>query len=206
MIGARHILRGCVCGAVLAACLTSSFAAPAKADKTEKKEPSGGNARLVESLVSITARVQAIDLATREVTVKGPLGNEITFTVGDDVKRLNEIKVGDDVVAEYYLGMAAELRAPTPEEKAQPLVVLESNAKASMKEAPAGATVRVLRVVATIEGLDRPSESVTLKGPGGRYVTARVADPSMLMKPRLGDTVVVTVTEALAVSLEKVQH
>jgi hypothetical protein len=75
-----------------------------------------------------------------------------------------------------------------------------------MKEAPAAGGARVLRVVATIEGLDRPTQSVTLKGPEGRYVTARVEDPSMLTKPRIGDTVVVTVTEAMAVSLEKVKH
>jgi hypothetical protein len=53
--------------------------------------------------------------------------------------------------------------------------------------------------------LDRPTQTVTLKGPGGRYVTVRVADPKILEKPRLGDTVVVTAAEALAVSLEKVK-
>ena len=54
-------------------------------------------------------------------------------------------------------------------------------------------------------GLDRPSQTVTLKGPMGRYLTVRVEDPSVLMKPRLGDTVVVTAVEALAVSVEKVK-
>ena len=39
----------------------------------------------------------------------------------------------------------------------------------------------------------------------GRYVTVRVQDPAMLLKPRLGDTVVVTAAEALAISVEKVK-
>ena len=47
------------------------------------------------------------------MTRKGPLGNQITFTVEQRVKRLNKIKVGDDVTADYYISLAAELRQPT---------------------------------------------------------------------------------------------
>jgi Cu/Ag efflux protein CusF len=161
--------------------------------------------RTFEQLVTVTAKVEKIDMAKREVTLKGPLGNVETIVVGDQVKRLNEIKVGDEVTAEYYIGIAAELRAPTDEEKAQPFVVVDEAGKAPAGQAPAAAGVRTVRVVATIEGLDRPSQTVTLKGPMGRYLTVRVQDPSILLKPRLGDTVVVTAAEALAVSVEKVQ-
>lgn len=167
-------------------------------------QASDGTARSVEQLVTITARVEKIDLAKREVTLKGPLGNVATLVVGPEVKRLNEIKAGDDVTADYYIGIAAELRTPTEEEKAQPFVVLEGSTKAPKTTAPGAAAARSIRVVATIEGLDRPTQTVTLKGPMGRYVTVRVQDPDVLMKPRLGDTVVVTATEALAVSVEKV--
>lgn len=151
----------------------------------------------------MTARVEAIDVAKREVTLKGPLGNLETVVVSDEVKRLDEIKVGDNVTAKYYIGIAAELREPTAEEKAEPFKVIEGGGRAASSAAPAAAAVRAVRVVATIEGLDRPTQSVTLKGPGGRYFQVRVADPKILEKPHLGDTVVVTIAEALAVSLEK---
>lgn len=182
----------------LAACaLTLGLGSPAKAaDETS---------RSVEQLVTITAKVEKIDLAKREVTLKGPLGNVATLEVGPEAKRLNEIKVGDDVTVDYYIGIAAELRTPTEEEKAQPFLVLEGTAKAPKTSAPGGAAGRSVRVVATVEGLDRPTQTVTLKGPMGRYLTVRVQDPAILMKPRLGDTVVVTATEALAVSVEKVK-
>ena len=55
----------------------------------------------------------------------------------------------------------------------------------------------------SIEGLDRPTRSLTLKGPRGNYVTVRARDVNNLQKLRLGDTIVVTYAEALAVSLEK---
>ncbi len=161
--------------------------------------------RTVEQSITVTARVEAIDVAKREVTLKGPLGNVETLVVSDEVKRLDEVKVGDNVTAKYYIGIAAELREPTAAEKAEPFKVIESTGRAPATSAPGGAALRAIRVVATVEGLDRPTQTVTLKGPGGRYFTVRVSDPKVLEKPRLGDTIVVTVAEALAVAIEKVK-
>jgi hypothetical protein len=161
--------------------------------------------KTVDQLVTVTAKVTAIDVAKREVTLKGPLGNTETVVVGDQVQRLNEVKVGDDVTVKYYIGIAAELRAPTDAEKAEPFKVIEGTGRTPAGTAPGGAAVRAVRIVATVEALDRTTQTVTLKGPRGRYVTVRVADPKILEKPRLGDTVVVTAAEALAVSLEKVK-
>jgi Cu/Ag efflux protein CusF len=154
-------------------------------------------------LVSITASVQAIDLAKREVTLKGPLGNVVTFTVDKRVKRLDEVKVGDNVEADYYVAFAAEVRPPTAEEKANPLTVLEEKAKAPRGTDPAGGGLRVIKAVVTVEGLDRPTKSLTVAGPLGNLFTFQVEDVANLSKLRIGDTIVATYTEALAVSLEK---
>ena len=167
--------------------------------------PPGTLARQDTVLVSITASIEAIDMATREVTLKGPLGNSVTFTVDSRVKRLGEMKVGDFVRADYYVSVAAELRAPTEEEMKTPLVVLDATAKAPPGTAPAAGGLRRFKVVTTIEGLDRPSRTVTVKGPRGKYFTARVADPERLTQARIGEHIVLTCTEALAVSLEKAE-
>ncbi len=156
-----------------------------------------------EVLVSVTARVLAVDVEKRELTVKGPLGNEHTLSVDKAVKRLNEVKVGDDITAKYYISIASELREPTEEEKKNPLVVVEGAARAPKGTSPAAGGLRVIRVVATVEGLERPTRMVTLKGPRGNYLDVRARDVSRLEKLHLGDIVVVTFTEALAVSVEK---
>jgi Cu/Ag efflux protein CusF len=156
-------------------------------------------------LVSITASVEAIDHKTREVTLKGPLGNTVTFTVDQRVKRLNEVKVGDLVEADYYISIAAEVRKPTPDEEKEPIVLLDAAGKAPEGTFPAAGGLRRFKVVTTVEGLDRPTETITVKGPLGNYLTTRVMDPSNLTKLRIGDTIVVTYTEALAISLEKVK-
>ena len=65
--------------------------------------------------VEIQATVQQINMKTREVNLMGPNGNLITITAGDEVKRLNEVKVGDIVAAKYLTYLEAEFRKPTPE-------------------------------------------------------------------------------------------
>jgi len=167
--------------------------------------PSARMSREDKLLVTITASVEAIDPASREVTLKGPLGNTVTFTVDERVKRLNEVKVGDLVRADYYISFAAELRKPTAEEKKTPFVMLDAAAKAPPGTSPAAGGLRRFKVVTTIEGLDRPTQTITVKGPRGNYLTARVADPSNLTKMRIGENIVVTYTEALAISLEKAE-
>jgi hypothetical protein len=156
-----------------------------------------------EIIVTMTAKVEALDLDKRELTLKDSRGETVTVIVDKAVKRLNEVKVGDDVTAKYYMSVAAELREPTPEEKANPLTVTAGVAKTPEGAAPGAAGLNMIRVVATVEGLERPTRKVTLKGPRGNYLSVRARDPQRLEKLHLGDTVVVTVTEAVAISVDK---
>lgn len=185
-------------GVLLAACSASMPAA-------EEQGATSPMSREDAVLVTVTASVEAVDHASREVVLKGPLGNKVTFTVDPRVKRLNEVEVGDYVQADYYVSIAAELREPTAEEKETPIVLLDAAGKAPPGTSPAAGGLRRYRVVTTVEGLDRPTQTVTVKGPRGNYLTARVADPSRLTRMRIGDNVVVTYTEAVAISLEKAE-
>jgi hypothetical protein len=188
-----------LCGALLAA----GPLAAVGADSQPSSDDSAGLSRQDSVLVSETATVEAINQDTREITLKGSLGNEVTFTVDQRVKRLKDVQVGDTVTANYYVSVAAELREPTAEEQQHPITLLEGTAKAPPGTSPAAGGLRRYKVVTTVEGLDRPTQTVTIKGPRGNYLTVRVADPSNLTKMRIGDTIVVTYTEALAISVKK---
>jgi hypothetical protein len=153
-------------------------------------------------LLTFTGTITDIDYSNREVTLKGPQGRIETFEVGPRVQRLNEAKVGDRVSVDYYLGFNAQVRKPTAEEEQNPLVVLETAGKAGMEADPAAGGVRHIRAVVTIEGLNRAAQTVTVKGPRGRYFVARVADPSRLEQVHIGETIVMTFTEAYAISLK----
>lgn len=189
---------------LLGAVLGAALALSAQAQETKSAAPQQISAERTV-LVTVTARVEAIDQAKREVTLKGPLGNVVTFVVDERVKRLNEFKVGDEVTADYYVSLAGEFRAPTKEEKKKPLSVVAGGARAPKDASPAGGALRAFKVVATVEGLDLPTRSVTLKGPMGNFLTVRAASVDNLKKLHLGETIVVTYTEALAISLQKTQ-
>jgi len=189
--------------AVICSALLATRLCVAQAPAEKPGAPGASLSRADAVLVTVTASVESINLTNREVTLKGPLGNQVTFTVDKRVKRLPEVKVGDFVRADYYISIAAELRKPTAEEEKTPFVVLDAAGKAPAGTSPAAGGLRRLKIVATIEGLDRPTQTITVKGPLGNYLTTRVDDPSNLTRMRIGENIIVICTEALAISLEK---
>jgi hypothetical protein len=151
---------------------------------------------------TFTGAITDIDYENREVTLKSSDGRAETFAVDKSVKRFNEAKVGDKVYLTYYSGFNAQVRKPTAEEQQSPLVVLEATGRSGPSDAPAGSNMRETRAVVTIEGLDRADQSITVKGPRGKYYIARVDDPSRFDDVHIGDTIVMTFTEAAAISLD----
>jgi hypothetical protein len=187
--------------AVLAA-IAASLLLGCSQTKPEKSEKPEMLTRNESVLLTFTGTIIDIDYADRELTLKDSEGQIETFLVGKRVQRFNEAKVGDKVSVDYSLGFNAEVRKPTPEEAQNPLVVVDTLSKAGPEADPAAGLVRRIRAVVTIESMDRAAQTVTVKGPRGRYYVARVADPSRFDKVKIGDTVVLTFTQAAAVSLK----
>jgi hypothetical protein len=156
-----------------------------------------------EVVKTVFATIQAINLETREVTLKGQQGNVFTLTADPEIKRLNEFKVGDDIVLDYSISMAAEIRTPTAEEKANPYKVTEDTTKAGADKKPGVEGYKIVEAVVTVEGLDRQTQTVTIKGPKGNYLAVKVKDPATLDKLRLGDVALVVYSEAFALRIER---
>lgn len=154
--------------------------------------------RAIGELVEITATVEGVNLARREVKLKGPSGVPRVFKVGPRVQKLDNVAVGDVVRMEYFHALATDIREPTAEEWSNPVRILEARTEDG---APAG--MKMIHAVVTIEEIDRDGHNVTVRGPLGGTRTIPVADPAQLDTAKIGDTVIVTYTEAMAVSLEK---
>lgn len=153
-----------------------------------------------ESVVTLNATVEAIDLDSRVVTLKDSKGNVFDLKVGEEAKNLPQVKVGDLVVAKYYESIAVEVK-----KHGEPGGVTASEAVATAKpgEKPAGVVANQLTVTTTVQTIDRKKNYVTLKGPEGNLVQVKVQDPKNLKNVKVGDQVVITYTEALAISVEK---
>ena len=177
-------------------------ATAAPADKTPAAKPKRKRTAVKkERTTTVTATVQALDLETRVVTLKGPQGNVFDVKVGPQAKNLKQVQVGDEVVITYYESVAYRLlkpgEAPVPTTQTD---VVES-AKQGAK--PAGVAGSQTTLTATIEAIDLKAQTATLKGPNGKSVTVKAKDPKNLESVKVGDEVVITYTEALAISVEK---
>jgi len=148
------------------------------------------------------ATVEAIDRANRMVTLKGAEGHAITFRVSEEVPNLAQVKVGDLVEYAYYESIAVRVLSPgeafPPSRDSSPVRRADPGAK------PAGIVGREVSVNATIAAIDRKAKTVTLKGQNGNTVTVTPKDPSHLEKVKVGDRLVITYTEAVAVSVKGV--
>lgn len=153
--------------------------------------------------IVIDAKVQEIDLKSRKVTLMGLDGNLTTVTAGNGVKRLNEVKVGDIVAVDFTTYMGAEIRKPTADEEKHPLVIVADAGKALVGMPPGAKIGAIVQAVVSIEIINRPFSSVTIKGPRGNYVTIPVENEELLTKVKVGQRIVMTYAEAIAVSLIK---
>jgi Cu/Ag efflux protein CusF len=185
--------------AVLAIPLASCLAACSMFSKSEVAEaPMSGVVQ--ERTLTATATVQKLDLAKREVTLKGEDGKVFTIHAGEQVKNLPQVKVGDLVKTTYYDSIAYEVHKPgTAEVGARAASGLAS---AEPGKKPAGVVADVMQVTATIVSIDKETPSVTLKKADGEVVAVRVRDPKRLEGVSVGDLVEITYTQALAISVE----
>jgi len=152
---------------------------------------------------SVTATVKSIDYATRRVVLEGEGGLTLDFVAGPDVKRLNEVKVGDKVRAEYLVSLLAELRPATAEEAAHPVEIVTLTGRTAMNDEPGAGAARATRVVTTVEAVDLGAMLVTLKGPFGDTMAVRARSAENVKKLRVGDTIVITYTRAVGVTIVK---
>jgi Cu/Ag efflux protein CusF len=149
---------------------------------------------------SVKATVEAIDLATRMVTLKRQDGKAITFRVDDRVKNLPQVKVGDLVYVDYYESVAIHVSKP---DGGGAYGGTSSNLEtAKPGEKPGGIAEKQVTLVATVAAIASDKTSVTLKGQDGTKVFP-VKDPENLTGVSVGDQVTVIATQALAVSVEK---
>ena len=145
-----------------------------------------------------TATVEAIEAASRTVTLKKPDGTFVTTVAGPDIKRLGEIKIGDKVTARYYENMVVMLKRP-----GEPDVDTASKATTPSEQVlPGGTRAKQRTITATITAIDMNTPSITFSAANGWKYSSRVQDKTALANVKVGDKVDIVWTEAVLVSVE----
>lgn len=170
--------------------------------KTVSSEGSKPNVKK-ERFMTAIATVVAIDMKTRKVTLKRDDGKLFDVTVGPEVKNLPQIKKGDEVTVKFYEAVSAKVykagEAPRVSGQSATMKSAEPGAK------PGSKVTKQSTVTSIIQSIDIKQPSVTLKSLEGKELTVKIEDPKLLNNIKVGDEVVITFSEALAISVEKVK-
>jgi hypothetical protein len=152
------------------------------------------------NFISVKATVEAVNMQTRMVTLRNPDGKSFTVYVGKEAINLPQVRVGDQVSVEYVEALAVRMAQPGEVRDETTLEVGRKNPGSK----PGGVEVIETTVTAKIEDIDKINEIVSLRLPDGGIRIVKVQNPANLKKVKVGDTIVITYTEALAISVKKI--
>lgn len=152
-------------------------------------------------VVSVMAKVEAINYVTRMVTLKDDKGNAQTLHVGEQAVNFNQVKKGDNVRIDYVEAIAIDVQKAEGELAKSVETVLE---RAPQGAKPSGVLTQTVRLRAAVEDIDYTNRHITLKGPEGNMVTLKVGDAAVRFNEvKKGDHVVVVYKEALGISVTR---
>jgi len=146
-----------------------------------------------------TGTVEAIESSTRTITLRKSDGTLVETVAGPDIKRFDEVKLGDKITASYYDTIILRMHRPGE---------VDVNSKAasttgSGQALPGGTRAKQRTMSVTIASIDPKVPSVTFTGPNGWKYSSKVQDTEALAKVKVGDKLDIVWTEAVLVSVER---
>ena len=150
------------------------------------------------NVMTATVTIQAIDSTSRLITFKNDAdGTEDTVYAGPDVKRFDQLKVGDKVNVKYYESLVMQLRKPG--ETSNPA---KDVAKATPTTGAIGQTIaRQQTATVSVVAVDPKVPSITVKTADGRTITRKVENPKNLEGVSPGDKIDLTYTQAALIEV-----
>ena len=168
----------------------------------EKSTADSASAFIASTAVhTLTAKVVSIDAETREVVLMGEDGVELELVASEKTRNLDQVNPGDTVNAKVVEQVSIEL-VKGDELQAMDLNI-DRNAQAEEGEMPARAAIETTINVYTVEAINLEANTFKLRNVEGEVDEFTAEDPANLAKAAIGDAVVVTTTEAIAVEVVK---
>jgi hypothetical protein len=152
------------------------------------------------SVLTIHGTVVKVNRAKKLVTLEGPDGKQVTLHVYNPYN-LAAAKAGVPFVAKFY--EIATVRKKQPGESVPVASVAAGIATAMPGQVPGTIVGTRREIVVTVVAINVDEETVAVKGPDGSVETITVANPANLKYVKVGDQIVLTLTNVVAIVLEK---
>jgi hypothetical protein len=152
-----------------------------------------------EVTTELTGTVEVVNLERRMLTIRTPDGRFQVIHVPEEVKRLNEIKIGNRLtITETEAVLVDLVKGP---EAAAVGATQESFVERESGARPAGVMVDTLTLYGRVESIDKTKETVTVRG-SEEAVELKVNDRALLDEVSVGDGVVATFVRSVRGKVE----
>jgi hypothetical protein len=156
-----------------------------------------GQASLAQELTA-SATVTAIDLETRQVSLKNAEGETFDIVAGEQVANLPNVKVGDKVMLKYLQILDVELLKGTAGIRKR--IVEVDGERAGADEKPGGGVGMKVTIYADVIGLDKQQQTVTVRGVD-ETLTIKINNPEQFNLIAEGDQLKAVQTKAIGIGI-----
>ena len=182
-------------------CATAPDKSSVKEEKaTAASQPAPTPDLSTRETITGTATVQAIDLQTREVTLKDQKGQVFTVKVSDEVRNLPQVRVGDRVVVTYQQDLAVYLTGKVGTGISTRTDTLSAG-RAQKGQLPAGVVRDTTRITANIISVNKQKRQVLVRG-ATRTVLVKVPPDFDITRFKVGQEVEAEFVQQLAIAVK----
>jgi Cu/Ag efflux protein CusF len=151
-----------------------------------------------ETVITVHGKIVKVDSTTKQVTLEGPGGKDVTLTVNNPYN-LASVRAGDRYVAQFTESVTIEGKEASDK---PPVATLSAGLwSAQPGQVPGAVAAQQIHLVVVIAAIDQADQRVTLKAPDGSTESIHVTNPEALQGVQVGDRIAITLTQSLAITL-----
>ena len=152
-----------------------------------------------ETVVTVHGKIVSVNRQKKTVTLEGPRGKPVTVHVYNPYN-LEAAKAGAPFVAKFY--EIVSIRKLLPGESLPAASLAEGIVSASPGMTPGAVSGTQAQMVVTVDSIDKDKKTIAVEAPDGSVETVSVGNPANLKHVKVGDKIVVTLTNVIAIALE----
>ncbi len=152
---------------------------------------------------TLVAQVTDINYDKRSITLKDKKGNKQSFIIGPDAVNFDQIQTGDQVKMTHIEEVVVYVK-DTGLETGEDVSAAAVAARASEGEKPGGVVASTVEVTAVVTAVDLENHTAILRYPDGTTDLVAVREDVKLSEDQVGREVVMRISSAVAISVEKV--